>query len=85
LGIQALVVFVGIVAALAVAALGIAWFDTLNSAGWLALGIVPVAWVLLRLVEQLIGRDIWHYAAPYPPEAGPRQTKDRESEHDVAA
>lgn len=85
MGIQALVVFVGVVAALAVAALGVAWFDNLNGAGWLALGIVPFAWVLLRLVEQLIGRDIWHYAAPYPPETGPRQTKDRQPEHDVAA
>jgi hypothetical protein len=85
MGIQALVVFVGIVAALAVAALGVGRFDNLSGAGWLALGMVPFAWVLLRLVEQLIGRDIWHYAAPYPPEAGPRQTDDRQSEHDVAA
>jgi hypothetical protein len=95
-GIQALVVFVGIVAALAVAALGVAWFDNLRGAGWLAIGIVPFAWVVLRLVEQLIGRDVWHYTAPYPsrstpvddptpPEAGLRATEDRQSEHEAAA
>ena len=34
--------------------------------GWLAIGSVPVLWTLLYLTERLIGREIWHYTAPYP-------------------
>jgi hypothetical protein len=90
------VVFVGMVAALAVAVFSVAWFDNLSGAGWLALGIVPFAWVLLRAVERLIGREIWHYTAPYPsqsthideamrPDARPRAAHHRETDDEVAA
>jgi hypothetical protein len=64
-GIQALVVSVGIVAALALGIWG-ASFDSLNGAGWLVIAVVPAVWAALRLTERLIARDIWEYTAPYP-------------------
>jgi hypothetical protein len=64
-GIQALVVSVGIVAALVLGIWG-ASFDNLNGAGWLVIAVVPAVWAAVRLTERLIGRDIWEYTAPYP-------------------
>jgi hypothetical protein len=64
-GIQALVVSVGIVAALALGIWG-ASFDNLNGAGWLVIPVVPAVWAALRLTERLIGRDIWEYTVPLP-------------------
>jgi hypothetical protein len=35
-------------------------------AGWLAVGLVPVMWMVSRLLERAMGRKIWQYTAPYP-------------------
>ena len=66
MGIQAFVVFIG----LAIALLGGVIVGMLEVggpvAGWLAVGLLPVVWTLLYLMERATGRDIWHYTTPYP-------------------
>ena len=32
----------------------------------LIVGFVPVIWAVSRLLEQVIGRDMWSFSAPYP-------------------
>ena len=32
----------------------------------LIIGVVPVIWALSHVVERLMGRDMWHFSAPYP-------------------
>ena len=32
----------------------------------LIVGVVPALWVLSHVVERLMGRDMWHFSAPYP-------------------
>jgi hypothetical protein len=65
-GIQALVVFVGLIIALTVGFFAGTLEVGARFAGWLAIGLVPVMWTLLYLAERVIGRDVWHYTAPYP-------------------
>jgi hypothetical protein len=66
MGIQTLVLFIGVASALGVGLLTAASGASLRSAGLIALGFVPLLWILNYLIERLIGREIWHYAAPYP-------------------
>ena len=66
MGIQTLVVFVGVAIALVLGITTAAWGASLRAAGWIAIGCVPIMWALLHLIERLIGRAIWHYSAPYP-------------------
>jgi hypothetical protein len=66
MGIQALVVFVGVAIALALGITTAAWGASLRVAGWIAIGFVPIMWALLHLIERLMGREIWRYSAPYP-------------------
>ena len=66
MGIQAVVVFIGLVFALAIGVVAGTWYASSRLAGWLAIGSVPVLWGLLYFIERVIGRDIWHYTAPYP-------------------
>jgi hypothetical protein len=66
MGIQAVVVFIGVVLALAVGIFAGTWYVNSALVGWLAIGLVPVMWGLMHLVERLIGRGIWNYTAPYP-------------------
>jgi hypothetical protein len=65
-GIQALVVFVGLTIALMVGFFAGTLEVGARFAGWLAVGLVPVMWTLLYLAERVMGREIWHYTAPYP-------------------
>ena len=66
MGIQVLIVFAGLSIALSVGVL--AGMSELSGprVGWLAIGVVPVLWAFLYLTERVIGREIWHYTAPYP-------------------
>ena len=32
----------------------------------LIIGFAPAIWVASRMLERLTGRDMWHFAAPYP-------------------
>lgn len=66
MGIQALVVFIGLTIALVTGVLGGTLEIGARLAGWLAIGLVPVMWTLLYLTERVIGREIWQYTAPYP-------------------
>ena len=66
MGIQVLVVFAGLSIALSVGVLAGMLELSAPLVGWLAIGSVPVMWTLLYLTERVIGRDIWHYTAPYP-------------------
>ena len=66
MGIQALVVFIGLTVALIAGVLAGTWEGGARLAGWLAVGLVPVMWTLLYLIERVTGRQIWHYTAPYP-------------------
>ena len=66
MGIQALVVFIGLTIALMGGVLAGTFEVGARLAGWLAIGLVPVMWTLLYLTERMIGREIWHYTAPYP-------------------
>ena len=66
MGIQVLVVFAGLTIALTMGVLAGMLELSAPLVGWLALGLVPVLWTLLYMTERVIGRDIWHYTAPYP-------------------
>ncbi len=66
MGIQALVVFIGLTIALTVGILAGTSEVGARVAGLLAIGLLPVMWALLYLTERMIGREIWHYTAPYP-------------------
>ena len=66
MGIQTLVVFIGVMAALGAGFITAASGASLRIAGFVALGFVPLMWALTHLIERLIGRDIWQYSAPYP-------------------
>jgi hypothetical protein len=65
-GVQTLVVFVGLAIALLVGILVGTLEVSVGPVGWLIIGTVPVVWGLLYVTERLIGRPIWHYTAPYP-------------------
>jgi hypothetical protein len=64
-GIQALVVFVGLTIALIVGVLA-GTSEVAGLAGWLAIGLVPLIWASVYLMERVIGRQIWQHTAPYP-------------------
>ena len=66
MGIQAVVVFIGVAFALAAGALAGAWYGDSPLAGWVAVGSVPVLWGLMYVIERVTGREIWRYTAPYP-------------------
>ena len=66
MGIQALVVFIALTIALIVGVLAGTLEVGVGLAGWLAVGLLPLIWALLYVTERVIGRDIWHYTAPYP-------------------
>ena len=83
MGIQVLVVFAGLSIALSVSVVAGMLELSAPLVGWLAIGVVPVLWALLYLTERVIGREIWHYTAPYPyrrmqvktvPEASPLES-----------
>lgn len=65
MGIQALVVFIGLAIALSVGVIA-GMLEGRPLAGWLTGGLLPAIWTLLYLVERATGRDIWHYTTPYP-------------------
>jgi hypothetical protein len=66
MGIQTLVLFVGVAAALGVSYLAAASGASMRTAGLIAVGFVPLLWALGHLIERVIGRGIWDFAAPYP-------------------
>ena len=66
MGIQALVVFVGLTIALTLGVLAGTLEVGAPLAGWLVIGLVPVLWALLYVTERVTGREIWQYTAPYP-------------------
>jgi hypothetical protein len=66
MSIQTVVVFVGVAAALGVSLATAASGASMRAAGFVAIGFVPLMWALTHLIERRIGRDIWHYSAPYP-------------------
>ena len=66
MGIQALVILVSIATALALGVLSASWLSSMSGAGWLAVGLLPVAMALLHLTEGISRRGIWDYTAPYP-------------------
>ena len=66
MAIQALVVFIGLTIALSVGGIAGMLEGGGPLAGWLTVGLLPVMWTLLYLVEWATGRDIWHYTTPYP-------------------
>jgi hypothetical protein len=63
-GIQTLVVFVGLAFALVVGIVAGISDTGARLAGWLAIALIPVTWILWSVTERLIGREIWDYAAP---------------------
>jgi hypothetical protein len=65
-GIQSLVVFLGITIALTAGTVAGLLGVGARGGAWLATGVVPVTWMLLYLTEQMRGREIWEYTAPYP-------------------
>ena len=66
MGIQAVVVFIGVAFALALGVLAGAWYGDSPLAGWLAVGSASVLWGLMYVIERVTGREIWRYTAPYP-------------------
>ena len=66
MGIQALVVFIGLTIALIAGVLSGTSEVNARLAAWMAIAVVPVMWRLLYLTERVIGREIWQYTAPYP-------------------
>jgi hypothetical protein len=64
--IRFVVVSIGVVIAMAAGALASTVGFGMHLAAWLAVGLVPVTWTLVNLLERAIGRDLWHYSAPYP-------------------
>ena len=82
MGIQSFVVFIGIAAALGVGLIASAAGVSGTTAGLIALGFVPLMWALTHTIERVVGRDIWHYAAPYPyrgMDAAPADVKPAET------
>ena len=66
MGIQTFVVFIGLAIALLVGAI-VGMLEVSGPlAGWLAVGLLPVVWTLLYVIERATGRAIWHYTTPYP-------------------
>jgi hypothetical protein len=66
MGIQSLVVVIGVAAALGVGLITSTVGASGTTAGLIAVGFMPLMWALTHAIERLIGRDIWHYSAPYP-------------------
>lgn len=66
MGIQALVLFIGLTIALTVGVLAGMSEATAPFAGWLVIGLFPVMSALWYLTERAIGREIFHYTAAYP-------------------
>jgi hypothetical protein len=62
--IRTIVVLVSVGGALAVGIAGASWGGPKLS-GVLVLGLVPVVWGALHLLDRSRGRDIWHFDAPY--------------------
>ncbi len=52
--------------AFALPVITVTWGGSVRTVSWIAIGMVPFMWTLLRLVEWLLGGEIWRYAAPYP-------------------
>lgn len=63
--IRAIVVLATIVGALAASVLGASLGDS-RLLVVLVAGVMAMLWGLLHLVEHSVGRDIWHFEAPYP-------------------
>ena len=85
MGIQAVVVFVGLLAALAAGGIAGARDIAAPLTGWLAIALVPAVWGLLHLIERRIGRRIWHYTAPYPYSWMQEPAKNREARVEAGA
>lgn len=66
MGIQALVVLGGIVAALVVGAVVGLGSNSPSAMGWTVLVFGAATYAALSLVERALGRGIWEYTAPYP-------------------
>jgi hypothetical protein len=66
MGIQTIVVFIGVAAALGASAVAVASGASMRAVGFIAVGFVPLMWALTHLIEKLIRRDVWEYSAPYP-------------------
>ncbi len=87
MGIQTLIVFLGLVVALAIGTLVGVGEWTARTAGWLAVGLVPVAWTVVYAIEQMMGRDIGHYDAAYAErrlEIGDDTSHSDAQDHDLA-
>jgi hypothetical protein len=63
MGIQTLVLFAGVAVALAVGIITAAW--GLRVVGWISIGLIPVTWAAIKLLERSLGREIWRYSKPY--------------------
>ena len=63
MGIQAVVLLGGIAVALAAGIFAAAW--GLRTVGWISLGLIPVTWAAIQLIERSLGREIWRYSKPY--------------------
>ena len=72
--IRAIVVLATIVGALAAGVLGASLGDS-RLLVVLVAGVMAMLWGLLHLVEESIGRDIWHFEAPYPYRSMRNQTE----------
>lgn len=66
IGTQARVVFVGVVAALAVGIAVGSMPHSVSTLTWVALAFGTTLSAALFLVEHVLGHGIWHYTAPYP-------------------
>ena len=66
MGIQTLVVVIGVASALGIGLFTAASAVSLKTAGLIAIGFVPLMWAVTHVIERIIGRDVWDYAAPYP-------------------
>ena len=63
MGVQAVVVFIGLTIALSVGIAGTLKVRAPHP-GWPVIGLLPTMWALLYLTERVIGREIWQYTAP---------------------
>ena len=66
MGIQALVVLGGIVAALVVGVVVGLGSSSPSTMGWIVLVFGAATYAALSLIERALGRGIWEYTAPYP-------------------
>lgn len=66
MGIQTVVVSIGVAVALMIGLIAGTSATGASFGGWLSLGLVPVVSAALYLTERAIGRQIWHFTAPYP-------------------